>query len=58
MREERISHKEMELIQYLNKVSVPYIIAVNKIEFGDKSEFCSEIKMLKQLTSKFHALKM
>lgn len=44
---ERISHKELELIQYLRKISVPFVIAVNKIEFGVNPLLLSEIKMLK-----------
>jgi [FeFe] hydrogenase H-cluster maturation GTPase HydF len=44
---ERISHRELELIQYLNKVSTPFVIAVNKIEFGVNPLLLAEIKMLK-----------
>jgi [FeFe] hydrogenase H-cluster maturation GTPase HydF len=44
---ERISHSELELIQYLNKVSIPFVIAVNKIEFGVNPLLLTEIKMLK-----------
>jgi [FeFe] hydrogenase H-cluster maturation GTPase HydF len=44
---DRISHKELELIQYLKKVSLPFVVAVNKIEFGVNPFLLTEIKMLK-----------
>ena len=43
---ENISNKEWELLSYLDKISVPYIIAVNKIEFGVNPDLLSEIKLL------------
>ncbi len=44
---ERISLKEWELINYLDKISVPYLLAVNKIEYGVNPVLLSEIKLLK-----------
>jgi len=41
-----ISGKEWELLNYLEKISVPYILAVNKIEFGVNPDLLSEIKLL------------
>ena len=43
---EHISHKEWELINYLDKISIPYLLAVNKIEFGVNPVLLSEIKLL------------
>jgi [FeFe] hydrogenase H-cluster maturation GTPase HydF len=43
---EQLSPKEWELFTYLNKISIPYVIAVNKIEFGVNQILLSEIKWL------------
>ncbi|HUX60203.1 MAG TPA: [FeFe] hydrogenase H-cluster maturation GTPase HydF [Ignavibacteriaceae bacterium] len=43
---EQLSPKEWELFSYLNKISIPYVIAVNKIEFGINQLLLSEIKWL------------
>lgn len=43
---ENISSKEWELLNYLSKVSVPFILAVNKIEYGVNPDLLSEIKLL------------
>ncbi len=42
----QLSPKEWELFNYLNKISIPYVIAVNKIEFGVNQLLLSEIKYL------------
>ncbi len=44
---ENLSGKEWELLNYLDKINVPYIIAVNKIEYGVNPVLLSEIKLLK-----------
>lgn len=44
---ERISKKEWELFSYLTKISLPYIIALNKIEFGVNPILLTELKLLK-----------
>jgi len=38
------SKEELELIDYLNKINLPFIIAVNKIEFGVNTLLLTEIK--------------
>ncbi len=43
---ERMSREEKEIIKYLNKISVPFLIAVNKIENGVNSGLLDEIKIL------------
>ncbi len=43
---ERLSPEEFELFKYLQKISIPYIIAVNKIEYGVNPLLLSEIKWL------------
>lgn len=43
---ENISSKEWELLNYLTKISVPFILAVNKIEYGVNPDLLSEIKLL------------
>ncbi len=44
---ERISPKEWELFNYLAKINLPFIIAVNKIEFGVNPVLLTEMKFLK-----------
>jgi len=44
---ERISNKEWELFSYLTKINLPFIIAVNKIEFGVSPILLTELKFLK-----------
>ncbi len=44
---ERISPKEWELFNYLSRINLPFIIAVNKIEFGVNPVLLSELKYLK-----------
>ncbi|MHB8581006.1 MAG: [FeFe] hydrogenase H-cluster maturation GTPase HydF [Ignavibacteriaceae bacterium] len=43
---EQLSPKEWELFSYLSKISIPYVIAVNKIEYGVNQALLSEIKWL------------
>lgn len=43
---QQLSPKEWELFSYLNKISIPYVIAVNKIEFGINQLLLSEIQWL------------
>ena len=43
---ERLSPIEFELFTYIKKISVPFVIAVNKIEFGVNQLLLSEIKWL------------
>ncbi|MHB1687484.1 MAG: [FeFe] hydrogenase H-cluster maturation GTPase HydF [Ignavibacteriaceae bacterium] len=43
---EKLSPKEWELVSYLNKISIPFVIAVNKIEYGVNPLLLSEIKWL------------
>ncbi len=45
--QERISPKEWELFNYLAKINLPFIIAVNKIEFGVNPVLLTEMKFLK-----------
>ena len=44
---ERIFPKEWELFNYLAKINLPFIIAVNKIEFGVNPILLTEMKFLK-----------
>ena len=44
---ERISPKEWELFNHLSKINLPFIIAVNKIEFGVNPVLLTELKFLK-----------
>ena len=44
---ERVSKKEWELFNYLNKINLPFIVAVNKIEFGVNPVLLTELKFLK-----------
>jgi [FeFe] hydrogenase H-cluster maturation GTPase HydF len=43
---ERLSPIEFELFTYIKKISVPFVIAVNKIEFGVNQLLLSEIKWI------------
>lgn len=43
----RLSSKERELIAYLDKIDVTYIIVVNKIEFGVNEKLLEDIKELR-----------
>ncbi len=43
---ERLSPEEWELFSYVSKISVPYLVAVNKIEYGVNPLLLSEIKLL------------
>ena len=44
---ERLQGKELELFAYLDKLSINYIVAVNKIEFGINPELLIELKELR-----------
>jgi [FeFe] hydrogenase H-cluster maturation GTPase HydF len=44
---ERLQGKELELFAYLDKLSINYIVAVNKIEFGIIPELLIELKELR-----------
>lgn len=44
---ERLQSKELELFAYLDKLSINYIVAVNKIEFGINPELLIELKELR-----------
>lgn len=41
-----LSTEEYELLNYLDKISVPFVIAANKIELGINSELLEELKLL------------
>ena len=41
-----LSTEEYELLNYLDKISVPFVIAANKIELGINSELLAEIRQL------------
>lgn len=41
-----LSTEEYELLNYLDKISVPFVIAANKIELGINPELLEEIKLL------------
>jgi [FeFe] hydrogenase H-cluster maturation GTPase HydF len=41
-----LSTEEYELLNYLDKISVPFVIAANKIEMGINPELLEEIKLL------------
>jgi [FeFe] hydrogenase H-cluster maturation GTPase HydF len=43
---ERLSEKEIVLFNYLNKICIPYIVVVNKIEFGINQNLLSDLKGL------------
>ncbi|MDP2364146.1 MAG: [FeFe] hydrogenase H-cluster maturation GTPase HydF [Ignavibacteria bacterium] len=44
---EKLKSKELELFAYLDKLSINYIVAVNKIEFGINPELLIELKELR-----------
>lgn len=44
---ERLNGKELELIAYLDKISINYIVAINKIEFGVNPDLLEELKELR-----------
>ncbi len=44
---ERLGSKELELLAYLDKISINYIVAINKIEFGVNPKLLDEIKELR-----------
>lgn len=44
---ERLQSKELELLAYLDKISVNYIVAINKIEFGVNPDLLDELKELR-----------
>lgn len=44
---ETLQNKELELIAYLDKVQINYVVAVNKIEFGINPELLDELKELR-----------
>ncbi len=43
---EKISQKEWELFDYLLKINLPFVIAVNKIEYGVNPVLLSELKFI------------
>jgi [FeFe] hydrogenase H-cluster maturation GTPase HydF len=44
---EKLQSKELELFAYLDKLSINYIVAVNKIEFGINPELLIDLKELR-----------
>ncbi|MDP4115942.1 MAG: [FeFe] hydrogenase H-cluster maturation GTPase HydF [Bacteroidota bacterium] len=46
---ERLSKEEIELFVYLNKIKLPFVIAVNKIEYGINPDLLRDIKELKAI---------
>jgi [FeFe] hydrogenase H-cluster maturation GTPase HydF len=44
---ERLQSKELELLAYLDKISVNYIVAINKIEFGVNPDLLNDLKELR-----------
>ncbi len=44
---ERLGSKELELLAYLDKISINYIVAINKIEFGVNPKLLDELKELR-----------
>jgi len=42
----KMSAEEIDLLQYLEKISVPFLVAVNKIEFGVNTDLLSQIRSL------------
>ena len=44
---ETLQSKELELLSYLDKLQINYIVAVNKIEFGVNPELLDELKELR-----------
>jgi [FeFe] hydrogenase H-cluster maturation GTPase HydF len=47
--QERLNKAEKEIFSYLEKLSIPYLIAVNKIELGINGELLQEIKKMKKI---------
>ena len=45
---EKLSEEEIELLNYLDKVFINYIVVVNKIEFGVNQELLSALKELNE----------
>ncbi len=43
---QEMAHEEEELIKYLRKISTPFIVAINKIEFGVNQILLEELKVL------------
>jgi [FeFe] hydrogenase H-cluster maturation GTPase HydF len=43
---QEMAHEEEELIKYLRKISTPFIVAINKIEFGVNLILLEELKVL------------
>lgn len=43
---ETLSTEEYELLNYLDKISVPFVIAANKIELGINPELLEELKLI------------
>ncbi len=43
---QEMAHEEEELIKYLRKISTPFIVAINKIEFGVNPILLEELKVL------------
>lgn len=44
---EQLQSKELELLAYLDKISVNYIVAINKIEYGVNPQLLNELKELR-----------
>lgn len=44
---EQLQSKELELLAYLDKISINYIVAINKIEFGVNPKLLDELKELR-----------
>lgn len=44
---EKLTKEEIELFVFLNKIKLPFVIAVNKIEFGINPELLKDIEELK-----------
>lgn len=44
---ETLQNKELELFAYLDKISINYIVVVNKIEFGTNPKLLEELKELR-----------
>ena len=44
---EKLQNKELELLAYLDKLQINYVIVVNKIEFGVNTELLVELKDLR-----------
>ncbi len=46
---ETLSTEEIELLLYLDKISIPYVIAINKVEFGVNPRLLEEITNFKAI---------